>query len=74
LPFNGPSQIDLKEVFTFHDEEDDWNSTGPTEPEPGISEKEELAENMRLLLRVLTRQESLLSCSVGLGCGTSSLS
>jgi exodeoxyribonuclease V beta subunit len=62
-PFNwAKSKKDPKEVFTFHDEEDDWRLNLVLDPEgsqnrPSV-EKEELAENIRLLYVSLTRAKS----------------
>lgn len=62
-PFNwGKSKIDPKEVFTFHDHEDDWRLNlvlNPEEsPNRASAEKEELAENMRLFYVSLTRAKN----------------
>ncbi len=62
-PFNwAKSKIDPKEVFTFHDEEDDWRLNLVLDPEGSpnraSAEKEELAENMRLLYVSLTRAKN----------------
>jgi exodeoxyribonuclease V beta subunit len=62
-PFNwAKSKIDPKEVFTFHDKEEDWRLNlviNPEEnPNRAFAEKEELAENMRLLYVSLTRAKN----------------
>jgi exodeoxyribonuclease V beta subunit len=62
-PFNwAKSKIDPKEVFTFHDKEDDWRLNLVLDPEGSpnraSAEKEELAENMRLLYVSLTRAKN----------------
>jgi len=59
-PFNwAKSKIDPKEVFSFHDEADDWKLNLVLDPEGNphraSAEREELAENMRLLYVSLTR-------------------
>jgi exodeoxyribonuclease V beta subunit len=62
-PFNwGRLKIDPDEPFTFHDEEDDWRLNLVLDPESSpkrvLSEKEELAENIRLLYVSLTRAKN----------------
>jgi exodeoxyribonuclease V beta subunit len=62
-PFNwSKSKIDPKEVFTFHDKEDDWRLNLVLNPEGSpkraFAEKEELAENIRLLYVSLTRAKN----------------
>jgi exodeoxyribonuclease V beta subunit len=62
-PFNwAKSKIDPKEIFTFHDKEDDWKLNLVLDPEESpnraAAEKEELAENMRLLYVSLTRAKN----------------
>ncbi len=59
-PFNwAKSRIKPSEVFTFHDEADDWRLNLVLDPERSpnrpSAEREELAENMRLLYVSLTR-------------------
>jgi exodeoxyribonuclease V beta subunit len=59
-PFNwAKSKIKPNEVFTFHDEADDWRLNLVLDPERSpnrpSAEREELAENMRLLYVSLTR-------------------
>jgi exodeoxyribonuclease V beta subunit len=59
-PFSwAKSKIEPKEVFTFHDEADDWRLNLVLDPEKSpyrpLAEREELAENMRLLYVSLTR-------------------
>ena len=59
-PLTGPSlKIKSNEVFTFHDEADDWRLNLVLDPERSpnrpSAEREELAENMRLLYVALTR-------------------
>ncbi|MBP1723654.1 MAG: exodeoxyribonuclease beta chain, partial [Deltaproteobacteria bacterium] len=62
-PFNwGKSKIDPKEAFTFHDEKDDCRLSLVLDPEQSpnraSAEKEELAENIRLLYVSLTRAKN----------------
>jgi exodeoxyribonuclease V beta subunit len=62
-PFNwAKSKIDPKEVFTFHDQENEWRLNLVLDPEGSpnraSAEKEELAENMRLLYVSLTRAKN----------------
>jgi exodeoxyribonuclease V beta subunit len=62
-PFSwAKSKIDPKEVFTFHDAQDDWRLNLVLDPEGSpnraSAEKEELAENMRLLYVSLTRAKN----------------
>jgi len=59
-PFNwAKSKIDPKKSFSFHDEADDWKLNLVLDPEGNphraSAEREELAENMRLLYVSLTR-------------------
>jgi exodeoxyribonuclease V beta subunit len=53
------SKIAPKEVYTYHDEADDWRVNLVLDPEKNsnrpLAEREELAENMRLLYVSLTR-------------------
>ncbi len=56
------SKIDSKEVFAFHDEEDDFRLNlvldAEGNPNRASAEKEELAENIRLLYVSLTRAKN----------------